>query len=87
MPKSMLLNNVSKFAYVARHFPSVVFQYQDAHGLEQASKLEAGEITKEEYDQWRYKYPEFDTTERWVKVPSQELSDILIKGLKDEELL
>lgn len=27
--------------------------------LEQSKKLEAGEITKEEYDQWRYNYPEF----------------------------
>lgn len=49
--------------------------------LKQAKKLESGEITKEEYDQWRYRYPEFDTTQRWAKVPSQELSDYLIKEL------
>lgn len=53
--------------------------------LEQAKKLEAGEITKEEYDQWRYRYPEFDTTQRWVKVPSHELSDYLVKSLKDKK--
>jgi len=53
--------------------------------LEQAKKLDAGEITKEEYDQWRYRYPEFDTTQRWVKVPSQELTDWLFSGLKDEK--
>ncbi len=47
-----------------------------------AAKLEAGEITKDEYDQWRYRYPEFDTTQKWVKVPSQELSDMLVKKLK-----
>lgn len=52
--------------------------------LEQAKKLEAGEITKEEYDTWRYRYPEFDTTQRWVKVPSQELTDWLFSDLKDE---
>ena len=51
---------------------------------EQAAKLEAGEITKEEYDRWRYHYPEFDTTQRWAKVPSQALSDMLIEGLKSE---
>lgn len=45
---------------------------------EQAAKLEAGEITKEEYDQWRYHYPAFDTTQRWAKVPSQALSDKLV---------
>lgn len=49
---------------------------------QQAAKLEAGEITKEEYDQWRYRYPEFDTTQRWAKVPSQGLSDLLTDELK-----
>lgn len=51
---------------------------------EQAAKLEAGEITKEEYDQWRYHYPEFDTIQRWAKVPSQALSDMLIESLKSD---
>lgn len=53
--------------------------------LEQAKKLDAGEITKEEYDQWRYRYPEFDTTQRWVKVPSQELTDWLFSDPKDKK--
>jgi len=52
---------------------------------EQAAKLEAGEITKEQYDQWRYKYPQFDTSQIWAKVPSQELSDYLIDALKEKE--
>ena len=52
---------------------------------EQAKKLKAGEITKEEYDRWRYNYPKFDTYQRWAKVPSQELSDSLIEALKDEK--
>ncbi len=52
---------------------------------EQAKKFKAGEITKEQYDQWRYKYPEFDTTQRWAKVPSQELSDYLVEALKDKK--
>lgn len=53
--------------------------------LEQAKKLESGEITKEEYDQWRYRYPEFDTTQRWAKIPSQELTDWLFSDLKDKK--
>ena len=53
--------------------------------LEQAKKLETGEITKEEYDQWRYRYPEFDTTQHWAKVPSQELTDWLFSDLKDKK--
>lgn len=52
--------------------------------LEQAKKLEAGEITKEEYDQWRYRYPEFDITQRWAKVPAQELSDAMVDAFKDK---
>ena len=38
-------------------------------------------ITKEEYDQWRYKYPELDTSNHWKKVvSSQGLSDVLIEN-------
>lgn len=50
-----------------------------------ATMLKAGEITQEEYDRWRYHYPEFDTTQRWAKVPSQALSDMLVEALKDTE--
>ena len=53
--------------------------------LEQAKKLEAGKITKEEYDKWRYNYPKYDTSQIWAKVPSQELSDFLIDALKEKE--
>lgn len=51
---------------------------------QESVKLETGEITKEKYDQWRYKYPEYDTTQRWAKVPSQGLSDALVKELEDK---
>ena len=47
----------------------------------QSVRLEQGEITKEEYDQWRYKYPELDTSNHWKKVvSSQGLSDVLIEN-------
>ena len=52
---------------------------------EQSSKLNAGEIDKEEYDKWRYNYPKFDTTKRWVKIPSQELSDALVEQFKKQK--
>ena len=48
-----------------------------------AAMLKACEITQEEYDRWRYRYPEFETTMRWAKVPSQALSDMLLEGLND----
>ena len=50
--------------------------------LTEAKKLETGG-TKEEYDDWRYKYPELDTHQIWAKVPSQELFDMLEKELKN----
>ena len=53
--------------------------------LSEAKKLENSESTKEEYDNWRYKYPELDTHQVWAKVPSQEISDMLLAGLKEME--
>ena len=32
----------------------------------------------------RYHYPEFDTTQTWAKVPSQELSDALVEMFQDK---
>lgn len=51
-----------------------------------AAKLETGEITREEYNQWRYRYPEFDFSKaNWKKITiSPGLSDILTEGLKEE---
>jgi transcriptional regulator with XRE-family HTH domain len=53
--------------------------------LEQAKKLEGGEISKELYDQWRYKYPEFDATQRWGRALSNELSDYLAGTIGEKE--
>ena len=66
---------------------------KDAHELlkmlynwkDQADKLSSGEISKDDYDNWRYHYPEFDTTQIWAKAPSQELSDALVKMLKSDK--
>ena len=55
---------------------------------EQAAKLEQGEISREEYDQWRYKYLELDTSKHWAKVPTQAVSDMLMdkfQKIKKEE--
>ena len=51
---------------------------------EQADKLSSEEISKEEYDQWRYNYPKFDTTQHWAEIPSKELSDALVEAFKDK---
>ena len=60
-----------------------VFQMLTAWA-EQAEKYRNGEISKEQYDEWRYTYPEKDTTQHWAKVPSQELSDTLVEAFKDK---
>ncbi len=51
---------------------------------EQSAKLEQGKITKQQYDQWRYNYPKFDTSNRWAKVPSQAISDIFTSELDNK---
>ena len=51
---------------------------------EQADKLSASEISKDDYDRWRYYYPKYDTTQFWAKVPSQELSDTLVEAFQDK---
>ena len=51
---------------------------------EQTAKLKAGEISQEDYDDWRYHYPEFDTTQIRTKVPSQALMDDVIAHMMDE---
>ena len=50
---------------------------------EQVTKLESGEISREDYDRWRYRYPEFDTTKHWVKTPSKRFSDMIVKAFKE----
>ena len=44
--------------------------------------LKAGEISKDQYDEWRCRCPAFDITQKWAKVPFQELSDALVDELK-----
>ncbi len=51
---------------------------------EQADKLSSGSISKDDYDNWRYRYPELDTTHIRAKAPSQELSDALVGMLRDQ---
>lgn len=51
---------------------------------EQSAKYKAGEIKKDEYDRWRYNYPKYDTTGKWHKVPSKELSDAMVDAFKDK---
>ena len=53
--------------------------------LAEAKKLESGESTKEQYDDWRYKYPELDTHQHWVKVYPQELFDFIDECAKKAE--
>ena len=38
-----------------------------------AEKFRAGEISKDDYDKWRYNYPRFNSKKIWAKVPPQDL--------------
>lgn len=49
-----------------------------------AEKYHAGEISRDEYDKWRYYYPQYDDTQITAKVPSQELSDAMVNALKSK---
>ncbi len=49
---------------------------------EQRAKLESGEISREEYDRWRYYYPKFDSTQPWARVASKELSQAMVDAFK-----
>lgn len=51
---------------------------------EQAEKYRSGEISKEQYDEWRHHYPKYDITQRLTKVPSQELINALVEQFKDQ---
>lgn len=45
---------------------------------EQSKKYKSGEISKDEYDQWRYNFPKFDEAQKWVKTPPQWISDAFL---------
>ena len=48
-----------------------------------AEKYRAGEISRDEYDRWRYNYPQYDDTQIWGRVPSRELSDAMVNAFKN----
>ena len=39
---------------------------------------------REEYDQWHYHYPEYDTSNHWVKMPSPDFSDAMVKAFEKQ---
>ena len=51
---------------------------------EQAENYHNGDISREDYDKWRYNYPKYDETSSYVKVPSQAHSDTRLETYKDK---
>lgn len=49
----------------------------------QVAGLKAGEISREEYDHWRHNFPKCDTSQRWIHMPSRQLSDDLSAAFAD----
>ena len=50
---------------------------------EQAEKYRKGDISREDYDKWRYNYPKYVESSGYVKVLSKELNDTMTKAFKD----
>ena len=50
---------------------------------EQAEKYHNRDISRDEYDKWRYNYPKYDETSGFVKVPPQNFSGAMIEAFKD----
>ena len=70
-----------KHPYNSRGFSDMVRAW-----CEEYQDFKDEKITKEEYDKWRYNYPEYDTKSRWTKImPSQEVSDLFAKELLKEQ--
>lgn len=63
-----------------------LFALEDLYGLkiEQAKKYKNGEITKNQYDEWRYNYPKFGNIQGFVKVPSKKIRDAMVDAFKDK---
>ena len=49
-----------------------------------STKYRNGDMSRDDYDTWRYSYPAHDDTQNYVKVPSQKLSDALVEAFKDK---
>ena len=49
----------------------------------QAEKYHNGDISREDYDKWRYNYPKYAASSGFVKVPSQQFSDTMVEAFKD----
>ena len=51
----------------------------------ETDKLKNGELTKDEYDHWRYNYPQGDSS--YKRVPSKDFSDVMVRGILGDNLI
>ena len=51
---------------------------------EQSQKYHNGDINRDEYDKWRYNYPNYDEAYGFVKVPLQNFSAAMVEAFKDK---
>lgn len=49
---------------------------------EQSEKYHNGDISREDYDKWRYNYPKYDEAFGYKKIPSIEFSDAMVEAFK-----
>ena len=51
---------------------------------DQSDKLRKGEISKDQYDRWRYTFPAEDTIQIWAKAPSPNTQRYACRSIKEE---
>ena len=76
-------NGVSMYADPRKGKDAAEFSKMLNAWAEQAEKYHNGDISREDYDKWRYNYPKYDENSGYVKVPSQEFSDVMTEAFKN----
>ena len=77
-------NGVSMYADPRKWTDAAELSEMLAAWAEQSEKYHNGDINRDEYDKWRYNYPKYDETSGFVKIPSQNFSDAIVKIIKDQ---
>ena len=76
-------NGVSMYADPRKGTDAAELSEMLAAWAEQSEKYHNGDINRDEYDKWRYNYPKYDENSGYVKVPSQEFSDVMTEAFKN----
>ena len=54
--------------------------------IERYKSFKAGEVSKEDYDKWRYNFPTYADIQGYTKVTSEKLADTFVKEPKNDSV-